>query len=137
MPAIGNIVINDGESTPVAHTFAPLSVTGPLAIYEDRAGGISVGFPRISLSVLPPSKTSRLTKVRAKLVYPVLEVVNSSTYSGITPAPTKAYDVTADLTFFMPERSTLQQRKNLNALFKNFLANAAWTAVVENLEAVY
>jgi hypothetical protein len=137
MPAFANIVLNDGAGTPVAHTFAPNTLVGTLSTFADRSGGIAVGYPVISISSVSPSKTSRLYKVRAKIVMPVLEVVNSSTYSGITPAPTKAYDMTADMTFFIPERSTLQQRKDILAFAKNFLSNAVATALVETQETVY
>jgi len=137
MPAIGNIVINDGAATPVAHTFAPVAVNGDLASYADRSGGISVGYPTITASLAAPSKTSRLYKARIKVVMPVLETISNSTMSGIAPAPTKAYDITADMTFLMPERSTLQDRKNILAFAKNLLANAVVTALVENNETVY
>lgn len=137
MPAIGNIVINDGASTPVAHTFAPVTILGTMASYADRSSGISVGYPTITASLTAPSKTSRLYKARLKVVFPVLETISNSTMSGIAPAPTKAYDLTADMTFLMPERSTLQDRKDILALAKNLLANAVTTALVENNETIY
>jgi hypothetical protein len=137
MPQIGNIVINDGATTPVAHTFGPVGITGPLASYADRVGGISVGYPIITASLVNPSKTSRNYKARLKIVMPVLETISNSTMSGIAPAPTKAYDLTADITFIMPERSSLQNRKDILAFAKNLLANAVTTALVENNETVY
>lgn len=137
MPAFAAITINDGQATPVAHTFSPLTLIGSEASFVDRSGGITVGFPKVTVNSLPPSKTSRLTKVRVKVVMPVMEVVNSSTYNGITPAPTKAYDMTFDGMFFLPERSTLADRKNINAYAKNLLANALLTALVETQETVY
>lgn len=137
MGAIANIVINDGQAAPVAHTFAPLSIVGNLATYEDRSGGISVGYPRILIWVNPPSKTSRLQKVRIKIMRPSLESVTNSTYSGITPAPTKAYDTSFDCTFFLPERGTLADRKDILAYAKNLLGHAVGTAIVETQEAIY
>lgn len=137
MPQIGNVVINDGAGTPVAHTFAPVTINGPLASYADRSGGIAVGFPTITASLTSPTKTSRLYKARLRVVVPVLETLSNSTVSGILPAPTKGYDMTADMTFLMPERSTLQNRKDLLAFAKNLLANALVTAVIENNETIY
>lgn len=137
MAAFANIVLNDAALTPVAHTFAPNTLVGLVASYADRSGGISVGYPTITINQSLPSKTSRLYKVRAKIVLPVLEVVNSSTWSGITPAPTKAYDMTAVLEFFLPERSTLQNRKDIRAFAKNFLIDAITTSLVETQETVY
>lgn len=139
MPAIGNIVVNDGAASPVAHTFAPAGIDGITARYADRAVGIPVGYNTIDLSLRAPSAKSLepmyLATGRTKT--PVLEVTSPSTASGIQPAPTVAYTLIAESKYWMPERSTLQNRKDLSALHKNFLANAAFTAVVENLESVY
>lgn len=137
MPSIGNIVINDGATTPVAHTFAPVGINGAVASFADRSGGFSVGYPTITASIANPSKTSRLYKARFKVVLPVMETISNSTMSGIAPAPTKAYDLTADVTFLMPERSSLQNRKDILALARNLLANAVATALIENNESIY
>lgn len=137
MPSFSSLTINDGQATPVAHTFAPGTLVGTEAKYIDRSTGITVGFPMITANVSLPSKQSKMTKVRLKVVAPVLEVVNSSTYSGITPAPTRAYDMTFDGTFFLPERSSLAQRKDILAYAKNLLANALVTSLVETQETVY
>lgn len=137
MPTFGNVVINDGQGTPVAHTFAPVNLIGNAANFADRVGGISVGYPTILISLTPPSKTSRLYKARLRIVVPTLETISNSTMSGIAPAPTKAYDSTVDMMFFMPERSTLSDRKNILAYAKNLLAHATVTSVIENNETVY
>lgn len=137
MPAISAISIWDALATPVLHTFSPLSITGNYAIYEDRSSGISVGFPRIHVWVSPPSKTSRLHKVRVKIVRPTLETISNSTYSGITPAPTKAYDTTVDMTFFLPERSIIQDRKDILAYAIGFLNDSVGAALVRDQETVY
>lgn len=137
MPAFTALTINDGLATPVAHTFAQKTLIGTEATYVDRISGITVGYPSIVVNSMPPTKTSRLAKVRMKVVMPVLEVVNASTYNGITPAPTKAYDLTFDAMFFLPERCTLAQRKDILAFAKNLLANALTTSLVETQETIY
>lgn len=56
--------INDGQATPVAHTFSPVSIDAAgIAKWVDRVGGISIGFPTVTLSVREPSKSSRAYKV--------------------------------------------------------------------------
>lgn len=138
MPAIGNITLNDGKTTPVAHTFSPVSVgSDGVAAYVDRIGGIPIGYPRISLWLGSPSKTNRNYKFVAKVVLPVLEVTSPSTATGIQPAPTKAYDVPFTVTGSFPERSSLADRKDAVAYLKNILASAVVTAIVENLETIY
>jgi hypothetical protein len=137
MGAFATITLNNGESTPVAHDFDPNTLTGTVSTFADRVDGISVGYPNITILTSVPSKTSRLYKVRAKIVLPVLETVTASTYNGITPAPTKAYDLTAVVEFFIPERSTLAQRKDIRAYMSNFLAHAVMTDLVETQETIY
>lgn len=135
MTTFANIVLNDGQGTPVAHTFAPVKIDSKgVSWHADRSGGIPLGYPTLSLSVKEPTKTSRNFRLFAKIVSPTLEVTSPSTASGIQPAPTLAYNLTANLEFIMHERASLQERKNLNAYAKNFLAHATWTAAVENLE---
>lgn len=139
MPAIGNLTINDGQAAPVAHTFAPSGISGLVASYADRSGGIPVGYNTVDASLRPPSAQSRekmyLATVRIKT--PILDVTSPSTASGIQPAPTVGYTPIAELKFWLPERSTLQNRKDLRAYAKNIMADAVVTALVETLENVY
>lgn len=140
MAARNNIVINDGQATPVAHTFNPNSgdgnVPGTSVIeYEDRVSGIQVGFPKISFSTRKPTKTNRNYKVAIKVMVPVLETVSNSTVSGIAPAPTVAYVATFIGDFILPERCTLPVRKDLLAYVKNLLTNAATTSAIQDLES--
>lgn len=138
MAAIANIVINDGKSTPVAHTFAPVTIDqAGVAKWADRVGGISIGFPTISYSLKNPNQGSRAYKLVAKVSLPVLEQTSPSTATGIQPAPTVAYNLLANIELVLPERSTLADRKDLFAFVKNALANAIFTNGVENFEAVY
>lgn len=81
--------------------------------WVDRSSGIAQGMPRLTLQVRPPVKASRIFKVTAKLVRPTMETVTASTATGIAPAPTKAYDCTAMVEFFLPERSSLAEREAL------------------------
>lgn len=137
MPAFASLTLNDGQTTPVAHTFAPNVLNGELATYADRSGGISLGYPVISIMATEPSKGSRISKVRAKIVLPVLETATGTTSGGFAPVPTKAFDLTADITFFIPERSSLQNRKDILAYAKNLLGNAIATSLVETQDKIY
>lgn len=84
-----------------------------VAKWVDRAGGIAIGYPALTMSVRPPTKASRIYKVQVKLVLPTLEQTSPSTATGIQPAPTKAYDCTCVMEFMLPERSTLLERQTL------------------------
>lgn len=138
MSAIAALTINDGAAVPAAHTFNPApDVMSNLAKWVDRAGGIALGYPMISFSLRQPTKASRAYKISVKVTTPILEVTSPSTATGIQPAPTLAYNLMAVTDIVLPERSTLQQRKDLFAYFKNFMGNALMTAAVENFEPVY
>lgn len=138
MSAIASMSINDGQATPVAHTFAPVNVNQDgVAFWADRASGIALGYGKISMSLREPTAQSRMYKLTAKIVTPVLEVTSPSTSTGIQPAPTKAYDLTCNVDILLPERSSLTERKNLIAYVRGMLAHANVTNAVENFEAVF
>lgn len=140
MAARANIALNDGQTTPVAHTFNPNSGDGnvpgvSVISYEDRSGGIQVGFPRVSISTRKPTRQNRNYKVTAMVVVPVMENVSNSTVSGIAPAPTVAYEVMCTSSFVLPERSSIAARKDLLAYVKNLYAHAVMTSAVQDLES--
>nr|QDH90053.1 MAG: hypothetical protein H1BulkLitter5446_000002 [Leviviridae sp.] len=104
-------------------TFDPEGFMLPgVARWCDRSGGIAIGYPAFSLSVRPPTKTSRVYKVTAKLVLPTLEQTSPSTATGIQPAPTKAYDCMCVMEFMLPERSTLTERNALLSHVRSLFA---------------
>lgn len=130
MPAIANIVINDGATTPVAHTFSPDGFTGEMCEFHDKIGGISIGYPKITAKSVSPSRTSKMYKVTYKIVLPVLETISGTSSNGFAPAPTLAYSLEANMTFISPQRSTLQNRVDVLAFAKNLLADASTTGLV-------
>jgi len=83
------------------------------AITTTNPLGVAIGYPALTMSVRPPTKASRVSKVTVKLVLPTLEQTSASTMTGIQPAPTKAYDCTFVGEFMLPERSTLLERDTL------------------------
>lgn len=146
MPAIGNIVINDGAATPVAHTFSPTKIdSNNVAYLHDRSGGIAIGYPALALVTKLPNAASggqasglnRVIRNNFKIDLPVLEVTSPSTGSGIQPAPTLSYVCGVDINFRIAERATLQNRKDILAFAKNLLAHANVIAMVENSEVIY
>jgi len=138
MSAIANIVINDGQSTPVAHTFAPARTSADYALLEDRAAGVYIGYNKLTMMLERPKGQSRDASRNLKLVIrvetPKLENVTNSTISGIAPAPTISYRPMAELTVTLPERCSLQDRKDLQAYVKNVLSNTFVTDAFERYE---
>lgn len=145
MAAIANIVLNDAQATPVAHTFSYASMenlrgTG-LVVFEDRAIGTYIGYNKLTLTVARPKGDARAAnrnlRLMIKLETPKLEVVSNSTISGIQPAPTVSYRLAAELAVTIPERSQLQDRKDLQKMFREALSSAAVTDMFEKFEAPY
>lgn len=146
MAAAANIVLNDAQATPVAHTFIPL---GPdqndVRWWEDQSGATPLGYNRISMAVVRPSLTAaqgvssekRVCRVKIQLHTPKLENTTNSTVSGVQPAPILSYVPRATLEFIIPERSALQDRKDLRKYLQFLVADTAIVNAVESLQNVW
>lgn len=141
MASQANLTINDGQATPVAHTFYTNgagwseSLKGILAKWVDRSAAAAVGYWKVSMLFKEPNgRQQKNFVVSCKSEVPVLENVSNSTVSGIAPAPTISYNPVSTTVFTIPERSTLAARKDQLAVHRNFLANAVITSAVQDLE---
>jgi hypothetical protein len=83
--------------------------------------------PAISLSVRLPKVGGSVARVTAKGVIPNLDPVTNL----------KIGECVCTMEFVMPKTAVDTDRANLLALAKEFLANAAVTAAVEDLESIY
>lgn len=121
MPDLAAFIVNDGQATPVAHTFSPAGITNGVALFEDRASGFQLSYNTATMSLSRPSQTSKTNRFRLKVVVPVLEVLGNNSVSGIVPAPTKAFDLIANVEFVMPTRASTANRADLLAYVRNIL----------------
>lgn len=141
MAQIANIVINDGQATPAAHTYAPAQTATDYALLEDRASGMYIGYNKLVFSLQRPKgdarSATRNLKLTLRVETPKLETVSNNSASGIAPAPTVAYRPVVEVTATIPERATLQDRKDLQAFMKNLMAHASVTSAFENYELPY
>lgn len=136
-----NIVLADAQATPVNHTFVPIGRDkNGVCWFEDQSAANAIGFWRISIEskrpVAPNGKMSsegRSFRVRIELHEPILETVSNNTVSGIAPAPTVSYVSRSFNEFVMPERSSLQNRKDLRKMNASLLADPQVVSAVENL----
>lgn len=131
MAQIANLVLADGQATPVNKTFTAKRADALLAVWKDQTSGIAIGFPSITMSL---KDANQATHVETRVSLPVLEVVSGSD-GGYTPSPKVAYTMLAKQQFVLPNRSTLQNRKDIRAFARNFLADTAAINAIENLEA--
>lgn len=128
MGALVNLTAADGATTPVTHTFVPLGPdSNGIQWFEQTspAPANAAAAKRISISIKRAKVGQSLTgvaKIVAQIWCPVMETVGTSD-SGITPPPTVAYTLFARIEYFMPERSTEQERQDLRVIAANLIAN--------------
>jgi len=141
MAVATNIVLADALATPVNHTFVPIGKDDKgIFWFTDQSVTNAIGFWRISVEVKAPaaaragqSSADRTYRVRIGLHEPILETVSNGTVSGISPAPTISYIPRSFTEYVMPERASLQNRKDLRKMTASLNADANIIAVVENL----
>lgn len=143
MPAVIDLVVNDGLGVPVARTFIPIEQVEGVWNYENQLGINPLGFRRITLSLTRPkggaqgtSSSSRNARFKAQIHLPVLETLGNNS-SGLTPAPTIAYKPALMIESILPERSTVADRTDLLAFAVNLLGTTTVRAMVLNLQPVF
>jgi hypothetical protein len=129
MPAIAALSINDGQASPVAHSFAPVTTDGKQAKWADRSPTIPSGFRTISYEVSPPSGARTTNKLQMGLLNPTVATVNT--------VDTVVRYSSAQITLNIHPEATLAERKDLLAYCVNFFTNATVKASVENIEPFY
>lgn len=147
MPAAADIVLADALGTPVSHTFTPI---GPdpkspsMFWFEDQSQASPIGYWRISVELKRPpiakpgeSSQNRVMRAVIGLHEPILENVSNSTVSGVAPAPTLSYTPRSFTEYVLPERSSLQNRKDLRKMTMNLQDDALIQAVVEDLQGIW
>jgi len=129
MPAIAALSINDGQSTPVAHTFNPVSTNGAKAQWADRSPSIPAGFRTLSHEIAGPNGSRTVHRITMGYMIPTVATVNS--------VDTVVRYSSAQVILNIHPESTLQERKDLLAYVANSLGLASVKTSVENLEPYY
>jgi len=146
MPAVANIVLNDALATPVAHTFVPVGpdANGVWWFEEQNAALSPIGFYRLSamLKRTPVPKngdvdsSNRVNRVQFGIHTPKLETLGVND-AGITPPPTVAYVNRCNIEFILPDRDSLQERKDMNKFAYSLLQDSNVKQLVESLLNYY
>lgn len=133
-----NITLTDAAGTPVNHVFSPTQGKDDRIHFQDRTiTGVYIGQGRVALAQRLASKTVKTNKFVLTLETPVLEQTSPSTSTGIQPAPVVSYTPLAEATFVLPDRMTLQERKDLLAQFRDLLSDTMVTDLVQDLNTVW
>lgn len=151
MAAFANLTINDGQTTPAAHTFT----VGPKTVLPDGTtrytwfdfgvnGGVPIGANRLDLDVRMPTykngtksaakagDASQVMSVAYKFTLPTLETLSNNTSSGIQPQPTHAYDTTIWSKLVRNGRCPVGPVNDAVAFSRNFAVLAVYTDAVRN-----
>jgi hypothetical protein len=80
----------------------------------------------------PGGTANRNLRLTLRIETPKLETVSNSTVSGIAPAPTISYRLSAELNLVVPERSALQDRKDIRKYFASLMADTQVVDFIEN-----
>jgi hypothetical protein len=137
MAAFANISLTDGKATPIVHTFSSNRISGDgVAQWVDRSGGIPIGYPKLTASLVEPDKSSPSYRQITKFTLPVLDVTAASTMTGIYPAPTIAHNIFFELKVSQNQRSLLADRKDGLAMFRSWVNSATFASMVLDNEFV-
>lgn len=124
MAALATIVINDGKATPVAHSLNPISSDGHLYQFRENLSSLPIiGQVVAELRLIRGKGPTPLDKVRAKVYVPCLETITGNNSQGYTASAKVAYSLQSMHEFFLPQRATSDQAKDVLAYSKNLLSN--------------
>jgi hypothetical protein len=133
-----NITLTDATPvTPVNRVYSPTQSGDGLIRWQDRTQAVFVGQNRLTVSQRLADKQAKTNKFVFKLETPILEQTSPSTSTGIQPAPTVAYTPVVTAEFVLPDRMTLQERKDLLAQFRDLVAEAIVTNMVHDLDLIW
>lgn len=129
MPAMGPIAIADGKTTPVTHTFSPVTTDGSAAELANRSASIPQGFEVLGATVRKPASTTGSYRIDLLMQLPTVASVN-----GVDQVVRVSK---ATLTLNISQLSSQAERKDLRVLLKNLLDNSIITTMIEQLEPIY
>lgn len=124
MAALPSIVLNDGQATPVAHTFNRLPSTNAsvLPLRDSTATLVVAQKPGIVLTYRPSASNNDGAKRVATITIPEYDSVNKKVLATAR----------VRIEMLLPDNLTAQTLKDVAAYVKNFTASAAFQAEIIN-----
>jgi len=126
MPAIAAISIND--SVPAAQSFTPLNLDSTGVARYGTSAAVFDAKSIITHSVSLPKNGSTVTRVKQKIVIPIMDTVDTTK---------KVAEAFANIEYVLPKNASALVLANLQAYVKNLAAHAVTTAAVGSFENVY
>lgn len=116
MPAFTSIVLTDAETTPVNHTLVPKTKVPVATVAQADSTGAAITEKRLTVGRRVSGERVRTTiKLRIPTVF--TETVNGVAW------PKVAREGFVDCTFNLSKDHTVQERKNIVAMFASALAS--------------
>lgn len=126
MPAASTLAINDGQATPVSHSFTPAGQTGSKVEWNEKTAGIPAGYFVLTHELVKPGTPDAAYRIKMGLNVPVTATVDSSL--------AVVRNSSAQVVFNLSQSSTLQERKDLLAYIANALGNANVKTSIQDIE---
>jgi len=120
------LTLTDAAGTPVNRSYFLVQTTPDLSVWRDYVtnGNISIGAGTATLSLKENSAGTQ--RLAGKLTLPTMETGDSF------PVPVKAFECLGSFDLVFPARASLQNRKDLKAMFIDLLSDGLVTAATEN-----
>lgn len=146
MPQIAPIVVTFGTPSiqneltlePIGNDKGLTSYAGSILKTDVGAGTVvemtksAALQPTLTISLSRPSKTSRISKARVKLVVPVAALDALGNPTGV-----KSHENSADTTYLFSEKSTEQERKDLDFCMQELIVSQPIHDVIQKLKSMY
>lgn len=129
MAQAANIVLADGQATPVNVTFAVEDVKSGIATFADRSTGIASRFPRLTVRYKGASGTTP-AKTSFAVSMPIFGTLPSGAQGVI-------YTLRGSVNLDLPDGCTDAERKNFYAFIRNGLANTLVQGNMRDYDPLY
>lgn len=127
MPSFAPLSLQDGQSTPVAQSFTPVSLVSGLGAWYNRNTGVIASQPYVTAKTTRANGSSGLTRQQFTVNVPAYDAATGKVISTAA----------ATIEFRIPSNATLQQRKDLRAFVASLCFDDVVEAMVENVEGLF
>lgn len=137
MPQAAALLLSDGKSTPIVHTFNPSKPDkNQVPVWEEKSStGVILGSSYLKIDVSRPREPNAMQRVKVGLSVPVM--VTSTPPGATAPVTTVDYLDYLNCEFAYSQKSTTQDRKDLRMMLIDLLQEAQFLAIHDNLEAAW
>lgn len=127
MPSFATLTLADGQTTPVNHTFTPVSLQSGLGVWNDRSKSVLLEQPYVTAKTTKSANSTGLLRQQFTINVPLYSAVDGKQLNNVG----------ATIEVRIPANSTQAQRDDIAAYVKNFAASTVFAAMVKNGEGLF